>query len=147
MSTAPLTWDAAVDAAYEPTDLDRKFHQPGNAIFDDNRIGPDGKLTRYDLIRHRATVAYITAHEGEVARVRYTNPNHPSGRGDGVRAIHSTTGALRPIYVRYIEFSPDADTLGNGNRHREGFLVGDTVVPFDGVCEVRVDGDRGVVTL
>lgn len=148
-ATTTLTWDAAVDAAMEPTDFDRAIHTDQATILSDDRIGDDGKLIRPDLIRERAAKAYIMAHEGERAQVRYTNPNHPEGHPEWCsRAIYTAIGVLSRTYVRYTEFSPDADSLGNGNRSRYGFVVGDTVVPFEGVCAINVEGQfPSVVTL
>lgn len=133
-----LLWDDAVEAAFEPTDLD-KF-QAEKAIFEGERKRHeivDGKLTNPHLIRERAAMAYIEAHEGESAKVSYRDPDRETNW------VYTTIGTLSKLYVKVPLFTEDA----NRTQTMFGVVVGTTVVPLAGVSEMRVEDDRGILIL
>lgn len=122
-----LTWNEAVEAAMEPTDLDRTLGAPG-------RIGPDGKVAEWGIVRERAALAYLEAHEGEHARVTYCDPEHVADRE---RLVYTADGILARKVV----------TFPTWPGWPRGFVIGTNVIPFAGLSSIRIDGDHSTVVL
>lgn len=138
-TAAPLTWGDAVEAALEPTALDRARVTSGVFGTGEPLIGEDGKVADFNIVRERAAQAYCRAHEGRMAEVRYCAPGEV---GDRTRLVYHSIGELRTHWVTYPEFVAP----GQVRSHR-ALVLGTQVIPFAGITEIRVDGDRSVVTL
>lgn len=136
-----LSWDAAIDAAFVPTDLDRNLDGLKKLPWDRQRIGEDGKVCDPLLVRERAAFAYLAAHEGETATVSYVDP---AAANESNRYVFRVEGVLTRKVVRYPSF--DRENPGVG-RTVTGFLVGDGVVPLAGLSSIHVEGDYSVCVL
>jgi hypothetical protein len=135
-----LTWNQAVDLAFEPTPLDLTL-QDSPIFASDRRIGPHGKLTNASLVRERAALAYIRAHEGEMARVTYSDPETVN---DNARVVFAATGELKNRLVTFPRFDcEDARRI----KAEKGFILGADVIPLRGVTSIEVESDRATVTL
>lgn len=137
MNADTLTWNDAAEQAMIPTDLDHAL-DGSNFLQQPNRIGDDGKLCDWNLIRFRAATAYIAAHEGEQARVSYSDPKTVDLR---VRPVWVTTGTLKTGIVNYPVFGDDGQI-----RSVEAVIVGTTVVPVQAITDIEVVGDRATLT-
>lgn len=137
-----LTWNEAIDQAMVPTELDLIMENGTSILSRKSRLNnAQTEVTDYDLIRERAAMLYIEAHEGEDAQVSFADPERVN---DNNRVTFRTAGKLRREYVTYSCFDKENPMQTKTVR---GFLVGDKVIPLAGVSSINVEGDNSVVIL
>lgn len=140
-AASTLTWLAAVDAAFDPTDLDRSLKTTGLFGTGEPRIGADGKIAVARLIRERAALAYMAAHAGETVTVAYADPAHVDDRS---RLVYRTSGILGDKTIVFPVFDAERPEV---IRSMQALLVGGVAVPVAGITEIRTADDRSTVTL
>lgn len=133
-----VKWNEAVDAAFIPTDLDRKLGNGGAFGLGDPVINEDGKVADPNLVRERAAVKYIDAHAGEWVTVTFCDPAHVD---DSSRQIFTVHGILHETILEYPTFN---DTQARNTR---GIRVTNFLVPLRGVSSIRIDGDNSTLVL
>lgn len=141
MST--LTWDEAVEQAMKPTERDRVLDATPGFLSAKKRINERGEMADRETVRFRAAKAYIAAHAGEQVRVTFIDRRvekeyEASGLDQYSRAVYRVDGELKDETLRMPNFKgPD----------EYGFVVGDALIPYNCVSEIRTADDRGILIL